>query len=330
MISVELHVAGGKHAGQVIPLNRKKFLIGRESDCQLRPNSELVSRHHCIFSVDDFSVRIRDLGSTNGTMLNGERIRKEMVLQPKDHVTVGNLEFEIVINEISDVSDQGQISAAAEETVVGGTDTVTEMPSVETPNTEMSAEATRAPEPQAAAAPEPEAAAATPAAEAAPMPPVDATQALQIPLQGSTGDTTIIQPAVMMPGQQPYQPMMPQQMGYPPMYGNMPYPPGQMPMYPQQPGYPQQMPGYPPQQMAPQPEAAVPAPPQAAPAEAAEGTTMTADGLAISLPDPASTGAKAEAPKPAASSEGQGSEEVKSNQSAADIIQQQRNRRPGT
>lgn len=323
MISVELHVVGGKHAGQVIPLNRKKFLIGRESDCQLRPNSELVSRHHCIFSVDDFSVRIRDLGSTNGTLVNDERIRKEVVLQPKDKVTVGNLEFEIVVNEVSDVSDQGQISAAAEETVVGGTDTVTEMPSVEAPDTQMPAEA-------AAPAAEPVPAAPAPAQEADPAPPpVDATQALQIPPQGSTGDTTIIQPAIMMPGQQPYQPMMPQQMGYPQMYGNMPYPqaPGQMPVYPQQPGYPQQMPGYPAQQQTPAPPVA---PAQPEPVEAPAGTTITADGMAVSLPDPESTGAKAEAPKPPSSDGGSGSEEVKSNQSAADIIQQQRNRRPGS
>ena len=52
MIEAELHVVGGKHSGQVIPLNRRKFLIGREGDCQLRPNSELVSRHHCVFGMD--------------------------------------------------------------------------------------------------------------------------------------------------------------------------------------------------------------------------------------------------------------------------------------
>ena len=62
MVAAELKVVGGKHAGQVIPLNRRKFLIGREQDCQLRPNSDMVSRHHCVFSIDDFSVRLRDLG----------------------------------------------------------------------------------------------------------------------------------------------------------------------------------------------------------------------------------------------------------------------------
>ena len=97
MVSAELKVVGGKHAGQVIPLNRRKFLIGREQDCQLRPNSEMVSRHHCVFSVDDYSVRLRDLGSTNGTLVNGERIRKDVVLVAGDRIVIGNLEFELVI-----------------------------------------------------------------------------------------------------------------------------------------------------------------------------------------------------------------------------------------
>jgi len=77
MISAELKVVGGKHAGQVIPLNRRKFLIGREQDCQLRPNSEMVSRHHCVFSLDDFSVRLREKGSTNGNLVKGERNQRE-------------------------------------------------------------------------------------------------------------------------------------------------------------------------------------------------------------------------------------------------------------
>ena len=73
-MQAELKVIGGKQQGSVIPLTMKKFLIGREKDCHLRPNNDLISRHHCVLTVDEFTVRVRDLGSTNGTLVNSERI----------------------------------------------------------------------------------------------------------------------------------------------------------------------------------------------------------------------------------------------------------------
>ncbi|MFM8584271.1 MAG: FHA domain-containing protein, partial [Planctomycetaceae bacterium] len=97
MLRVELKVLEGSQAGKVIPLNVRQFLIGREQDCHLRPNSELVSRHHCVFAIDDFSVRLRDLGSTNGTFLNGERLKGQAVLKAGDKVVVGKLAFEVSI-----------------------------------------------------------------------------------------------------------------------------------------------------------------------------------------------------------------------------------------
>lgn len=93
----ELKVVEGKHKGAIIPINRKKFLVGRETDCQLRPNSDLVSRHHCVFSTDDYGVRLRDLGSTNGTYVNGERINGQVPLHDGDQVRIGKLTFQIAI-----------------------------------------------------------------------------------------------------------------------------------------------------------------------------------------------------------------------------------------
>jgi predicted component of type VI protein secretion system len=94
---VSLKVIEGKQSGTLIPLNRNKFLIGREEDCQLRPNSDLVSRHHCVFTTDDFTVRIRDLGSTNGTYVNNQRISGQVVLKHGDQIRIGKLAFEIQI-----------------------------------------------------------------------------------------------------------------------------------------------------------------------------------------------------------------------------------------
>ena len=104
MLQAELKVMEGKHQGKSVPLNVKQFLVGREADCHLRPNSDLVSRHHCVFLVDDYTVRIRDLGSTNGTYVNGERIQGQVVLQPGDAVQIGKLAFQLVVYQPAPVS----------------------------------------------------------------------------------------------------------------------------------------------------------------------------------------------------------------------------------
>jgi len=310
MVAAELKVVGGKHAGQVIPLNRRKFLIGREQDCQLRPNSDMVSRHHCVFSIDDFSVRLRDLGSTNGTLVNGERIRKETVLSSGDRILIGNLDFELVIRQgvslpDSDSKTMPPIPLTNEDTQVNSR-TVLEMPT--TPIAAAEPVSSKAPETTQVV---PIQSIAEPALAAAAAPTV------------STAETMVMQPqGQMMPGQYPYQPMMNpmmqpmmQPMGYPGgMYGGMPYQ-QMMPGYGQM--YPQMMPqmGYPMQGQPVAPAAAAPV--QSAPA-----------GIEIALPDPSLTGAKEnEAPK--GSSGASTSDSAKPTGAADAIIKQYMGRRPG-
>lgn len=99
MLQAVLKVVGGKQDGKLIPLNTKKFLIGREQDCHLRPGSESVSRHHCAITIDDFTVRVRDLGSSNGTSINGKRIIGVHEANPGDALQIGNLDFEIIFSK---------------------------------------------------------------------------------------------------------------------------------------------------------------------------------------------------------------------------------------
>lgn len=114
MLHAVLKVVGGKQDGKLIPLNTKKFLIGREQDCHLRPASESVSRHHCAITIDDFTVRVRDLGSSNGTSINGKRILGVHEANPGDVLQVGNLDFEIVFSN-------AEAPVAAGESEKGGT-----------------------------------------------------------------------------------------------------------------------------------------------------------------------------------------------------------------
>lgn len=92
-MEVKLVIASGKNAGQVVPVKGGRFLIGRAKDCHLRPNTDLVSRHHCVVTVEGGFVTIRDLGSHNGTFVNGERLRREEELNNDDKIAVGPLEF---------------------------------------------------------------------------------------------------------------------------------------------------------------------------------------------------------------------------------------------
>lgn len=98
MLTVNLKILNGKHRGKVIPLRPEKFFVGREGGCHLRPASDLVSRHHCVFSIDDSSVRLRDQCSRNGTFVNGTRLTGEINLCQGDIVTIGLLEFEAILS----------------------------------------------------------------------------------------------------------------------------------------------------------------------------------------------------------------------------------------
>lgn len=96
-MSALLRATGGPFAGQSFSLTGEKFLIGREKDCHLKADSPLVSRHHCVLIQDPYTLRVRDLGSRNGTFVNGRRVHGEVVLAQGDLVVVGETTFQVVI-----------------------------------------------------------------------------------------------------------------------------------------------------------------------------------------------------------------------------------------
>jgi predicted component of type VI protein secretion system len=99
-MEVQLVVASGSKAGQVIPVTGPKFIIGRADDCHLKPRSDLISRYHCAVISEDDYVAIRDLGSKNGVFLNGEQVSMEHELQNGDKLSVGPLEFFVHITVV--------------------------------------------------------------------------------------------------------------------------------------------------------------------------------------------------------------------------------------
>ena len=94
-MEVKLIVASGKSTGREIPVPGPKFLIGRAEDCHLRPLSDQVSRHHCEILIKEGLVTVRDFGSKNGTLVNGQPVKTEQELKTGDHLKVGPLDFEV-------------------------------------------------------------------------------------------------------------------------------------------------------------------------------------------------------------------------------------------
>lgn len=90
---VKLIVVSGKSAGRAIAVKRARFLIGRAEECDIRPLSEEVSRRHCAILVGPDAVWAEDLGSRNGTFVNGERIQAKTEVTDGDALRVGSLEL---------------------------------------------------------------------------------------------------------------------------------------------------------------------------------------------------------------------------------------------
>jgi pSer/pThr/pTyr-binding forkhead associated (FHA) protein len=82
---------------KIITLPSTVTVIGRRHNCDLRIPLDCISKKHCQISCDEGVLKIRDLGSRNGTFLNGARIN-EAVIQPGDRVRVGPIGFVFQIN----------------------------------------------------------------------------------------------------------------------------------------------------------------------------------------------------------------------------------------
>lgn len=78
----------GLETGSTYELQTPVTLLGRGTDCDLRMVDPGVSRHHAELRVEDDQVVLVDLGSTNGTLVNGQAMRR-VVLTDGSNVTLG-------------------------------------------------------------------------------------------------------------------------------------------------------------------------------------------------------------------------------------------------
>lgn len=93
-MQVRLEVAHQKANVKRVVL-KQDAVIGRSADCSLRIASSLVSRQHCKFTITEESVQIRDLGSSNGTFVNGTKLapNQDYEISPDSQLSVGGVMF---------------------------------------------------------------------------------------------------------------------------------------------------------------------------------------------------------------------------------------------
>jgi hypothetical protein len=79
----------GPNTGKIYPLEAPEIIIGRDASNVIAINDAEVSRKHAKLILQNSVYVIQDLGSTNGTFINGQRITTSQELKPGDTVTLG-------------------------------------------------------------------------------------------------------------------------------------------------------------------------------------------------------------------------------------------------
>jgi pSer/pThr/pTyr-binding forkhead associated (FHA) protein len=91
----QLVVVQGRSSSQAVRLSSSVTTVGRQEDCQLRIKSSQVSRKHCQLFEKKGLLLVKDLGSSNGTFVNGKKVDDQRVLEAGDELTIGGVKFKI-------------------------------------------------------------------------------------------------------------------------------------------------------------------------------------------------------------------------------------------
>ena len=119
-----LVIKEGPSAGQTYPLEEDEFIIGRAQSSTLQIDSPGISRQHARLAFQDNQYLIEDLGSSNGTFVNGERISETRPLKNGDAISLGQtvqLEYQAILPAVTATMiemDGTVIDDAPQQTVV--------------------------------------------------------------------------------------------------------------------------------------------------------------------------------------------------------------------
>jgi phosphoserine phosphatase RsbU/P len=109
----KLKVISGPHAGAMFDVH-DGAVIGRSPSADLHFEESSLSRHHAKLVLSDGLCKIFDLGSSNGTLINGVRIKAGTVLSDGDEIRLGGLRLQFVSSLQSEMFLRGDVTMVAE------------------------------------------------------------------------------------------------------------------------------------------------------------------------------------------------------------------------
>jgi len=96
--------------GSDIPLDHNLLVVGRDPSCDARLESHRISRRHCCIALTQDSVLVRDLGSTNGILINGLRVESGR-LGPGDELSIAHRRYRFDVVRDQDHERESDASA---------------------------------------------------------------------------------------------------------------------------------------------------------------------------------------------------------------------------
>lgn len=113
-MDVSLKVLAGAKVGAKVTVRKEKFVIGRAAECHLTVATTSISRRHCVIRRKENKVTVEDLGSRNGTFVNGERITEEVELAGGDEIALGPLVFQVGMSTGLSNAKQPKVESVAD------------------------------------------------------------------------------------------------------------------------------------------------------------------------------------------------------------------------
>jgi predicted Zn finger-like uncharacterized protein len=96
-----LAVILGANAGQIFPVTRPRVVLGRGVTCDIQLQDSEISRRHAMLEIKGDSATVSDLGSTNGTFVDGVRVHSRPI-EAHQEFSLGTTTLMFIVTEMTD------------------------------------------------------------------------------------------------------------------------------------------------------------------------------------------------------------------------------------